>query len=300
MLPRAKSEGSIRRRLLKCKVTNASVDYITCTSATKDAQRALWSVGERVLHRGESEGEHATRWHANGYDGWSNGRVTIAARKDGSMLRISGQQAQYEWLKCIAAAENCSRLDLAVDCELDNPVTTLTRQIYRDVRHVPPKNGRPPKRSLILSGDGGSTVYIGARSSEQFGRVYDKGRETKTLPVGRWWRWEVELKGRASWNYANLLSRSDDHRTLLCAMVNHWFLSRSTHGYTTSSIWPGVPQSVEKSSIEQKLSWLAQSVRPTVSLLVDRLGRDRVMHCLGLLPQSAVPPVVPQSTLEVA
>lgn len=278
----------MRTHVLKCKVVNASVDWITCTSSTKDAKGALWNVGYRMLDRAEGEGEQTTAWHAHGYDGWTNGPVTLGARKDGCILRISGQQAGYQWLKAFAAAENCSRLDLAVDCELDRPVTTLARQIYQDVRHVRPSNGRPPTRSLILSGDGGSTVYVGARSSEQFGRVYDKGVQSKTCQAGTWWRWEVELKGRQSWAHAGALRSVDDHQVLLCATVAHWFRSRTHHTYTSSSKSPSILLSTERSSVDRQLLWLSQGVRPTVQRLVDRLGRDRIMFALGLLPQSAV------------
>ena len=81
-------------RLLKCKVTNAAVDWITCTSATKEAREQLWDVGKRILYRGEVEGEPTTTWHANGYHGWSNGGASLGSRADSCILRISGQQAR--------------------------------------------------------------------------------------------------------------------------------------------------------------------------------------------------------------
>jgi DNA relaxase NicK len=280
-------------RLLKCKVVNASVDWLTCTSSTRDAQAALWNVGKRMLHRGESEGQDTARWHANGYSGWSNGSVSLGARPDGCILRVSGQQASYQWQECIRAAENCSRLDLAVDCQLDTPVTALSREIYRDAGHVRPKSGRIPKRRLIVSSDGGSTVYIGARASEQFGRVYDKGIESKSLLGGLWWRWEVEYKGKSAWAQAHRLLASDDHSVLAMATVAQWFRARTTHSYTRSSVAFSALLSREPTTIERKLSWLSAAVRPTVQTLVERVGRERVLAALGLLPQSAVEHIVP-------
>jgi DNA relaxase NicK len=167
-------------------------------------------------------------------------------------------------------------------------VTSLSRDIYRDVAHVRPLNGRPPTRSLILSGDGGSTVYVGARSSEQYGRVYDKGVQSRTREKGLWWRWEVEYKGKLSWLYANQLLHAEDRVGLISSKVAHWFRSRSTHSYTASCIASCVQHSITKPSLERKLLWLSESVRPTVCLLADRVGRDRVLFALGLLPQSVV------------
>jgi len=283
-------------QLLKCKVVAADVDWLTCTATTRDGQASLWKVGQRMLHRTECEGEHATRWHANGYEGWTNGPVSLGARADSCILRVSGQQAGYEWRESLAASENCSRIDFAVDCELDDPVTSVSRQIYGNVGHVKPPNGRPPTRRLIVSGDGGSTVYIGSRVSEQFGRVYDKGIESKSRPAGHWWRFEVEYKGAQSYAQGQRLLSVDDHRVLCCATVASWFRARANYSYTSPSIDFSILRSKERSSDERKLSWLSQGVRPTVQYLVERYGRERVLRALGLPSQSAVDPALPSTT----
>ncbi len=278
----------MRPRLLRCKVTNASVDWITCTSATKSAREALWSIGERLLHRRQDEGEDPTTWKANGYTGWTDGGVCLGNRPDGCILRLSSHEAAHKWRECFAASENCSRLDLAVDCQVDRPVLRLSRQIYHDAGHVAPLRGRKPKRHLIVSGDGGSTVYIGARVSETFGRVYDKGVEQKVCAPGLWWRWELELKGKTAWHHAGLLSSTDDHKVLLMAKVNHWFRARTTHCYTSTVSELCIQNARQATTTSRRLQWLAHDVRPTVQALVERVGLDRVLFALGLPPQSAV------------
>jgi len=288
----------MKLRLLKCKVTNASVDWITCTASTKSSREGLWSVGQRLLHRRKAEGEHATAWHAHGYSGWSDGSVTLGNRRDGCILRLGGQEAGNEWVECLAASENCTRLDLAVDCKLETPVLRLSRDIYRDAGHVPPLRGRKPKRHLIVSGDGGSTVYIGARASESFGRVYDKGIEQKVSQAGLWWRWELELKGETAYNEALRLKAVDDHRVLLMAKVAHWFRTRTMHSYTSTDIHSCLQNSRTPTSSDRQLRWLAQGVRPTVLSLIERVGRDRVLFALGIPPQSAVSPTVPLTTVQ--
>lgn len=285
----------MKLRLLRCKVTNASVDWITCTAATKSAREELWSVGERLLQRRQGEGEDTTAWHANGYSGWSDGSVCLGARPDGCILRLSGQEASHKWRECFAASENCSRLDLAVDCQVDRPVLRLSRQIYHDAGHVAPLRGRKPKRHLIVSGDGGSTVYIGARVSESFGRVYDKGIEQKVCPAGLWWRWELELKGKTAWHHAGLLRSTDDHRVLLMAKVAHWFRARTTHSYTSTVSELCIQNAREATTTSRRLRWLAHDVRPTVQALVERVGLNRVLFALGLPSQSAVDPAVPST-----
>jgi len=291
----------MKLRLLKCKVTNASVDWITCTGATRESRERLWQIGNRQLYRSKSEGQDASRWHANGYSGWTDGSVSFGVRADGCILRISGEQAADQWRECFRASENTSRMDLAVDCQLNVPVPALSRQIYRDAGHVVPACGRKPSRSLVVSGDGGSTVYIGARVSESFGRVYDKGIEQKVAPAGSWWRWELELKGKTALAQAELLSSSDDHRVLLMSTVNHWFRARTTHAYTTTDVCHSILLSRKRTTNDRRLHWLAHDVRPTVRRLLDEVGYDRVAFALGLPPQSAVDsPVIHNSSKECA
>jgi DNA relaxase NicK len=167
-------------------------------------------------------------------------------------------------------------------------VLRLSRQIYHDAGHVAPVSGRKPKRHLIVSGDGGSTVYIGARASESFGRVYDKGVEQKVAPAGTWWRWELELKGKAAYDHAELLAAVDDHRVLLMAKVAHWFRARTTHAYTSSVTELCIQKSRDISTVDRRLRWLAHDVRPTVQALVERVGLARVLFALGLSAQSVV------------
>jgi hypothetical protein len=275
--------------LLKCKVTNASVDWLSVTASTKEKREALWAVGERLLQRGESEGEHTPRWHAHGYSGWCGEHIALGVRKDGVHLRLSSLKSAHYWRHALAASENCSRLDLAVDCELERPVTALSRQIYRDASHIRPETGRPPKRSLIVSGDGGSTVYIGSRASESMGRVYDKGIESKTRPGGTWWRWEVEYKGDRSFAMGSALQGIDEPAVFICATVASWFRSRSSHTFTRSAIPPIYNGNRAPTGADQQLSWLARGVRPTVASLIERVGLERVLSALGLPPQSVVP-----------
>jgi len=275
-------------RILKCKVTNASVDWLTLTAASKERRERLWSIGERLLNRAQAEGEDTPRWHAHGYSGWSADHIALGAREDGCYLRLSSFKSADHWRESLAASENCSRLDLAVDCELDSPVTTLSRQIYRDAGHVVPLSGRPPKRSLVVSGDGGSTVYIGSRTSEQMGRVYDKGIEAKARPAGLWWRWEVEYKGDRSFATGSAMLESDSPEVLCMGLVATYFRQRSNNTFTSTADFIVCNGRRDPSSVEQQLSWLARSVRPTVASLVERVGLERVLFALGLPPQSAV------------
>jgi DNA relaxase NicK len=155
---------------------------------------------------------------------------------------------------------------------------------------MPSVNGKPPKKTLYVDTDGGSTLYVGARMSENFGRLYDKGVKEKVAPRGVWWRWEAEFKGRVAVAQGDALSKSDDYRVAIVSEVSHWFGRRTGHTYTTTDrsgtlVGPRTPTTVDR-----QLSWLARGVRPTIASLVERVGIERVLFALGLPTQSAVNP----------
>jgi len=278
----------VKTTVHRCKVESASVDWMTCTATSRDSKADLWRHGLRLLHAGECEGESSSAWHGNGYVGRKGSHFAFGARDDSVCLQLSSFQAEDEWRDCIRASENVTRLDLAVDTYFDPPMPGLAAKIYRDSRHVPSQNGKPPKKTLYVDTDGGSTLYVGARTSENFGRLYDKGAKEKVAQSGTWWRWEVELKGRVAVAHADTLVRVDDHRVAIVQEVAAWFSRRVAHSYTSKEVMLTVVGSRPSTTVERQLSWLARGVRPTIASLVERVGMDRVLFALGLPSQSAV------------
>jgi len=278
----------VSARVHACKVTAAGVDWLTCTGSTILSREELWRHGLRLLHAGKREGENATAWHANGYVGWKGPHFGFGSRGDSVCLQLSSVQADEEWQECIGASENVTRLDLAVDCQFDPPMPSISLDIYRHAGHRPSLNGRPPKLTLYTDTDGGSTLYVGARASENFGRLYDKGVKEKVAPRGTWWRWEAELKGRVAVATSEGLRSSDDYRVAIVREVAHWFGRRTGHTYTSSHTMGTLVGPRQPTTIDQKLKWLATGVRPTVTALIELVGVERVLNVLGLPPQSAV------------
>jgi DNA relaxase NicK len=278
----------VKMHVHSCKVTAAGVDWLTCTGATILSREDLWRHGLRLLHASKREGEKSSAWHANGYIGWKGPHFGFGSRGDSVCLQLSSLQADDEWHHCIAASENVTRLDLAVDCYFEPPVPALSLKVYRNAGHRPSLNGRPPKETLYVDTDGGSTLYVGARASENFGRLYDKGAKEKACPRGSWWRWETELKGRVAVATSDSLVRSDDYRVAIVGEVAHWFARRTGHTYTSSHRLGTLVGPRQPSTVDRQLKWLATGVRPTVAALIDQVGVERVLNVLGLPPQSVV------------
>jgi len=271
-------------RRMPCRVIAAGVDWITCTAKRSGLGEALWSCGDALLRQYAEVGEDVALWKGNGYRGWSNGGIRLGARSDGCILSLSSTKCAKHWKEALSAAENCSRLDLAVDVHLDPVVLSLARDVYVNVAHVPLRAGRPVKRTLIVSSDGGSTAYIGSRVSELYARVYDKGVEQKSAARGTWWRFEVEIKGSRAAAVAEELQQTVAPAQQSLAMVADFFRSRAALHLPSSNTATFAKGRLEPSSIEKQLLWLSRGVRPTVQVLIERIGPARVAQALGFPP----------------
>jgi DNA relaxase NicK len=268
------------------RIAGVGVDWLTVTASSTPAQEELWNVGEQLLVLSQSEGEFPTRWHGHGYEGWCIPHVALGARPDSAYLRLSSHKARDQWQQALAASENCTRIDLAVDVYCNPPAPSVVRDVYRNSLHRRPRNGRPCTSSLTVDSRRGATCYLGRRVSPRFARVYDKGVETKTEAPGRHYRWEVELKAEQARATAASLERSADPTSYVTGLVNTFFRQRSGRGLPIVTETIICNEGAEISTVDRRLQWLARGVRPAVAELIERVGRERVLCALGLLLQS--------------
>ena len=278
-----RSQRGAKPSTLPCSVSGAHIDWMTCTASRKGRGEALWAHGDTFLRALNPVDEPITRWQFKGYRGWSGGDLRLGARQDSVILVVSGLKSTEKWSEYLSTAENCSRLDIAVDADFTPVNPSLASQLYRQVIHRRPRNGRPPKSSVIFNSDGGSTLYVGSRSSDLLLRIYDKGRETDTRPAGAWWRFELEVKGDTALPVARQLQpvASDPHS--LASIVNGH--AERVVGVLLPSIQRGAicNRTPDEPTTARQLRWLSSSVRPTVQDLVERVGAQTVLTALGFL-----------------
>lgn len=277
-----------RRALHGATVTSSHVDWLTVTTRTPDRSDGLWGLGNRLCAASEEKGELPTAWHAHGYRGAHVNGIAYGARADGCYLRLSGLKSAENWFEALTTAENCSRIDLTVDTQFDLPVASLVDELYTEVPNSSRHGGRPPMRRVVKDTRGGQTLYFGARSSERFGRLYDKGVESKSHGAGQRWRWEVEAKERAAAAFGSDLLTAASPESYIQGAVAGFFYARA--GVTIAQLERSLKclESPEPPRAEQLLKWLASGVRPTVARLVEVYGLERVLHALGIPLKSAV------------
>jgi hypothetical protein len=272
----------------------ATVDWLTVTCKDPDLQYRVFHEAGRLATIQKERGNVQKPWSFKGYKGWAIEGLRWGAREDSSIVMLSGQAASLNWPTMLAWAGNVTRLDLAVTIDLVTPLKHRASEAYGILTmdgQVEANRGSR-KYSLVVNSAGGETLYVGSRASDQFGRLYDKGREQTDdlmIPTGKIWRYEVEFKGdRASRVGAQMLEsakRDEGPATEdIGQTVYKWFLSRGI-----APIWKPDKGQEYSTEVYAKLSdddltlqWLATGVSPSVARLMDNGRGTEVLNALGI------------------
>lgn len=176
-------------------------------------------------------------------------------------------------------------MDIAVDCKMKNAQENVIQECYDWLNR---NGGTNIKSSRIVSSDGGETLYIGSRNSEQFGRLYDKGKHTGKADKGLWYRYEVEYKRSMAKAAARMIrdriALDHDIGQVLSDLVWNWFNTRDTPPIFNrkGQVPLEVKAEIISTSDERKLAWLTSQVSPSVKSLVMSGRGKEVIKALGL------------------
>jgi len=152
---------------------------------------------------------------------------------------------------------------------------------------------RPEWRCIIPHEEkGGGTLYVGSRSSDAFGRLYDKGAllntqlpGTRQIPIAQLWRAEIEYKAkraRAAWEASQALANGVARRTFIADTVLTWF---QNHGVYLP-IMPTSPSIVSVASRAcddiRTIKWFHEQVRPAILRVSENGLEKEALAALGL------------------
>jgi hypothetical protein len=115
--------------------------------------------------------------------------ISTQNKREHFMIRASGDRAD-ELCAAVAESENCSPRCTRIDLQVTIPLPkNYSAYKLADALRKSEWKGREREITLIESGDGLDTVYIGHRTSEDYTRIYVKEA------ISRYLRYEVEFKG---------------------------------------------------------------------------------------------------------
>lgn len=205
-----------------------------------------------------------------------NGLTFGVSEDTGFLLTASSDVAHLTWEKVLPTASNISRLDLQYSFRAEGAKHSEGGEgplmgLYLKLKQS--EHSRKRMYKCIENSKGGETMYIGSRSTDQFGRFYNKSIESG-LDVKDVYRLEVEYKKPRSYHLFKKLYK--EMRTggiealLIRDEVLSWFERRGA--VVTELFRRTDPVSVSKvlSSDDKKFKWLRTSVSPTLVDLADR------------------------------
>lgn len=272
----------------------ADVDWLTITSKNKDIRNRMWQEANRIMHILKEQGFAQKPWRFSGYDGWLCGGFRWGTREDSDICMLSGENARVNYDVMLGHCENVTRIDLAVTITLCEPMPTLAFDTYAlNAWGTGRGDQRKRKASFINNSDGGQTLYLGSRASDQYGRIYDKGMENQDrtdVPVdlGRIWRYEVEFKSYrakriASQLYEKLHGELDVH-SIIGDTVDTWFKARGLPTIIKNAGDQPFLSDVRATVTDDAmtLKWLSTQVRPSVSRLILNGRLEDVLRALNI------------------
>jgi len=245
-------------------VVSAGVDWITLTGDSQSSKERVGAFAMEMLEEGMCQGQKLHRTARSGYQLSSVEGIQWGTGHSGWMVCLYGETARKHWLPFYAYSKNCSRVDLQCTIAYRHYEPRIVEKLYREALGGLSEEVAS-RMSFITSGQRGQTLYYGSRTSSQYGRVYDKWKQSKqSEQFDGCIRFEVEYKKPLSSRVAADLCRDLPDASGITGMVLNWFAHRGINGpavYTSSDNELEVGR--KETSLEAKLAWLKQSVRPT-------------------------------------
>ena len=205
-----------------------------------------------------------------------------------SKLTQAGQDSVFPTLFQLLAADetaNVSRLDIACD---DREGFLNMEEIVEKVQ-ANEINSRMTKRSVIVSFDGtqrsGSTIYLGAPSSDFRVRIYDKALEEGV--DGHWIRVELVMRHKNAAAFVEQMNSAPSVGKLAAQVVNDKFsfIERDDSNITRCTVcgwWQSfvdelesvrlVARCVVQHSVERIENWIESQVGPSLAVILNTLG----------------------------
>jgi hypothetical protein len=262
-------------------IENIGVDYLTATAYRPGPGHLFKDLGTHLIEQSALIGNDVRPFRASDYRGYQSGGVCVGTRHDTHIIRLSSDEARDNWRDVYKLATNVSRIDLQLTFKLDSPHEPFIREQHAQA--IRAKQGQGRKREIELKWNSvkGDTLYIGNRSSDVFARVYDKGRQEKSELPGLLIRHEIEYKRKTAMSIADSLDRAESVNTHLARLVSTYL--RRFDLQTLSAGEANVQCARGRTTDnEVKRRWLLNSVKPSVTRLVEAGMLSEVLDALGI------------------
>lgn len=261
-------------------------DYITVRGPDTRVPGGLHKLASACFRSEADFGNKPRPWGMAGYKGFKCGEVEIGTLDQDVIVRMHSQAAARNWARLVPLCERVTRFDVQATVKVQGCVTErLNHHRNEALAHSEKQQGRLIVRR-IDDNQGGYTLYLGARESNVFGRLYDKWAKSKEEEFIDCLRYEVQFNSRLANSIAHILNRMSSPKPGFGGYLRSFLEGRGIDppalGYAGLQSYC----SRKRTDADRKLLWLEEAVRPSVLALIA-LGRgEETLRALGLVDSS--------------
>lgn len=264
-------------------IIEARPDWITCTGRTEGAAYELAVLGTDQTDAEERAGNKLEPWRFQNYRGFQAGNWRWGWGKDGSIVVVSGIQAEIAASRLAHLADHWSRIDYCVTVlDVDERISP-DEDYWQEADRIEKAGSTAPSLARIQERKRGATLSYGDRASAYFARVYNKHAESPSEYPRGCWRWELELKRHASEQHQRRWrDKPMAGQDVLNLISTEFERNKLSVPWTRNANFLREPVVSHHTDADRILRWLERQVKPSVQFAAQARGREKVMEVLDL------------------
>jgi DNA relaxase NicK len=274
----------LKRSYVQVETVTAGVDWISGTLGREELDNQTWMYDcLHALEKVQSYGNTYKRRALLGFDGWESGGCFVGSNETMHYAQFAGKYADDAYIFLEHPKVHISRIDLQITVKYSEELLKEGRYQYARAMHHNKTllESRQRKIHLFAGSDGGDTVYLGAPSSEQRARIYNKHKQSGESAYERSWRYEAVYRNNyASSVYRVIVSTPDALNTVIIPTVIEFFRLRGVsilgleHWHGRAADKPEPPTT----DVQRKLLWIRNQVVPTIRKLAELGYAEELME----------------------
>ena len=269
------------------KVTSG-IDWVSCTLGKGEIDYQVWK-GDALyaLEEVRKAGYVFAPRKLLGFEGYSAGNCFVGENETTGYAQFTGEKADWAYDYLQHPKAHYSRIDVQLTIKTSEMNAREGKRCYRAAmdNNKSLSEGRKRKIWIIVGSDGGDTLYIGAQSSDQRARIYNKEVQSEDIRYTRCWRYEVVFRNQLSTGLARTHLNEADKRTERCVEIVTSWLAKRGISIPGMARWEGAILPMERTiptDLERKLKWLGDQVKPTYRYLCAMGLREAADQAIGI------------------
>ena len=262
--------------------TTFGVDYLTVTASVTGHCVQMATIASGLFRFQRDCGFESRPWSMLGFKGFQCGGIQIGRDDKRALVRLSGDLAREAWRRLYEVSDTTSRVDIQCTSRTDGLAERRIARAFAEATRYASRKKNKPNVKRIWNNKTGTTVYLGSRLSNAYGRIYNKGLESGLVQLDQAVRAEVEYHNKAASFVAHEMFVAPSPLDVIPGYVSRFFADRGVKslGLEAEPLTFCLPR--KTTDHDRRLRWLREQVQPSVRLLINDGRVQDVLDALGL------------------